>query len=183
MSEAGGEPACLIPPVGVAVNAYLGLGTNIGERAHNLEDALLRLGRIVRIEKTSGIYETEPVGFKDQPAFWNLVLRCATDLPAKQLLHEMLAVEDAMGRERTFKNGPRNIDIDVLLYDDVVMADADLQIPHPRMHERAFVLRPLLEIAPDAANPRTGTRYADILALVPRAGVELLGSLPALLFR
>lgn len=183
MTQTGGEPACFNLPVDGIATAYLGLGTNVGDRAHNLEDALLRISRIVRIEQTSSIYETEPMGFKDQPEFWNLVLQCSTELPAHQLLQEVQAVEAAMGRERNFPDGPRNIDIDVLLFDDVVMAESDLQIPHPRMHERAFVLRPLLEISPEATDPRTGARFADMLAGVPPARAELLGSLPELLFR
>lgn len=180
MNQPGGEPACFNLPVGAAVTAFIGLGTNLEDRAHNLENALARIGRIVRIDQTSSIYETEPVGFKDQPDFWNVVVRCSTDLPAKQLMQELLTIEDAMGRQRTFANAPRNIDIDVLLYDDVVMADSDLQIPHPRMHERAFVLRPLLEIAPDAVDPRTGARYGDILEHGSFERANRLGSLTEL---
>jgi 2-amino-4-hydroxy-6-hydroxymethyldihydropteridine diphosphokinase len=85
-------------------------------------------------------------------------------LPARQLLQEVLAIETGLGRERSIANGPRTIDIDILLYDDVVMAESDLQVPHPRMHERAFVLRPLLEIAPDATDPHTRERYAETAA-------------------
>jgi 2-amino-4-hydroxy-6-hydroxymethyldihydropteridine diphosphokinase len=148
---------------------YLGLGTNEGDRGRNLEEALHQLTRVVDIVQTSSVYETEPVGFKEQGDFWNIVIRATTDLPAPQLMEELIGIETAMGRTRTFKNAPRNIDIDLLLYDDVVMSTPSLELPHPRMQERAFVLRPLIEIAPDIADPRTRERYADVLQ---RGGFE-----------
>jgi len=163
VKQYGGEPACFNLPVETTVTAYLGFGSNVGDRARNLADALGRVARIVNVQQASSIYETEPVGFKDQPPFWNMVVRIATDLPAVELLRALIAIEADMGRQRTFRNAPRNIDIDVLLYDDVVLSGTELALPHPRMHERAFVLRPLLEIAPDAADPRSGRRYAEIL--------------------
>lgn len=162
-----GEAACFNLPPGETVTVYLGLGSNIGERGAQLQEALTRIGAFMQVDATSSIYETAPVGFTEQPEFWNMVVRGRTDLPARQLLHEILAVEAAMGRARSFRNAPRNIDIDVLLYDDVVMADGELQIPHERMHERAFVLRPLLEIAPDLTHPRTHERFADYLRRAP----------------
>jgi 2-amino-4-hydroxy-6-hydroxymethyldihydropteridine diphosphokinase len=149
--------------VGIGVTAFLGLGTNVGDRATNLSDALHRLVEIVEIVQTSSVYETDPVGYADQPRFWNIVAEIRTDLPARELMTALLEVEEHMGRERTFANAPRIIDIDILLYDDVIMSDAVLTLPHPRMSERAFVLKPLAEIAPNAADPRTGKRYADVL--------------------
>lgn len=159
-----GDPACFNLPTETVVTAYLGLGSNVGDRAQNLIEALQRLRAVVSLQKLSSIYQSEPVGHTDQPEFYNMVVQCSTELPARQLLQEVLSIETAMGRERTVQNGPRNIDIDVLLYDDVVLNDADLQVPHARMHERGFVLRPLLEIAPDMADPRTRERYADTAA-------------------
>jgi 2-amino-4-hydroxy-6-hydroxymethyldihydropteridine diphosphokinase len=161
-------------PIETSVTVFLALGTNIGDRAANLDEALRRLDRIACIESTSSVYETEPIGFTEQPDFWNIVLRASTDLPATQLMRELIAIETALGRERTFKNAPRIIDIDILLYDDVIMTSSELDLPHPRMHERAFVLRPLLEIAPDAAHPGTGVRYADLLAQAPAARVVVI---------
>ena len=169
-----GEPPCFNLPVGGAVTVFLGLGTNVGDRAANLEQALRRIDAVARVEAVSSIYETEPVGYREQPDFWNIAARCTTELPAQQLMAELLQIELAMGRQRTFKNAPRLIDIDILLYDDVIMSDRDLELPHPRMHERAFVLRPLVEIAPGIEHPRSGVRYAELLARVPDARVSLV---------
>ena len=149
--------------MGETVTAYIALGTNLGDRRQQLDDALARMAEVVRIDEVSMIHETEPVGYVEQPKFLNMVARIKTDLPARELMRVLLDIETAMGRERSFRNAPRVIDLDVLLYDDVVMADDLVHLPHPRMHERAFVLKPLLEIAPDAKDPRTGARYADLL--------------------
>lgn len=171
----GGEPPCFNLPADQVVTAYLGLGTNIGDRGRNLGEALRRLAEIAGVETVSSIYETEPVGYREQPEFWNVVVRVRTDLPAAQLMRALITIERDMGRERTFRNAPRLIDIDILLYDDVITTTDDLQLPHPRMHERAFVLKPLLEIAPDITDPRTGTRYADFLASTQLARAERIG--------
>ena len=162
-SDQGGEAACFNLPVGMGVTAFLGLGTNVGDRAGNLAEALHRLAGITEIVQTSSVYETDPVGYTDQPSFWNMVAEIRTDLPARELMSGLLEIEEEMGRERTFPNAPRIIDIDILLYDDVVTSDAVVALPHPRMGERAFVLKPLAEIAPDATDPRTGERYAEML--------------------
>jgi 2-amino-4-hydroxy-6-hydroxymethyldihydropteridine diphosphokinase len=161
--ESGGEPACFNLPVGATVKAYLGLGSNIGDRGAHLRDALTRIAAIAEIEKCSTIYQSEPVGYVEQPEFWNMVARISTDLPALQLLAELHAIEAAMGRERSIRNGPRNIDIDILLYDSVVQKTDELELPHPRMQERAFVLKPLLEIEPHIRDPRTRNLFADYL--------------------
>jgi 2-amino-4-hydroxy-6-hydroxymethyldihydropteridine diphosphokinase len=158
-----GEPACFNLPVGAAVTVYIALGSNLGDRARNLDTAIERIGEFARVDAVSSKYETEPVGYTEQPLFLNMAARITTELPARELMRALLAVEAAMGRERSFRNAPRIIDLDMLLYDDVVMADDIVQLPHPRMHERAFVLAPLLEIAPDVTDPSTGRRYADIL--------------------
>ena len=115
--------------------------------------ALARLGRI---EAISSVYQTEPVGFRDQPDFWNLVLRLATTLEPAALLSAAQAIELAQGRTRPFPNAPRTLDIDLLLYDDVVLGEPALRLPHPRLRERAFVLRPLAEIDPALVLPGTG---------------------------
>lgn len=170
----GGEPACFNLPVENVVTAYLGLGTNVGDRRAHLTEAIQRIARIARIDAGSSVYETEPIGFREQADFWNVVLRIATDLPARQLMTELIGIEAAMGRQRTFRNAPRIIDIDILLYDDVVLREPDLTIPHARMHERAFVLKPLLEIAPDVTQPRTHERYADMLQRAPVERVQVV---------
>ena len=117
----------------------------------------------MEIVQTSSVYETDPVGYTDQRSFWNMVAEIRTDLPARELMGALLEIEAHMGRERTFPNAPRIIDIDILLYDDVTTSDSVVTLPHPRMRERAFVLKPLAEIAPAAADPRTGERYAEML--------------------
>ena len=142
---------------------YLGLGTNLGERESNLRDALGRLAADVRIEAVSAVYESEPVGFRAQPDFWNLVVRGQTELEPRALLGAIKEIERAMGRRPSFRNAPRVIDIDILVYDDVVLDLPELSIPHPRMLERAFVLRPLAELAPGLVHPRTGRTIAEHL--------------------
>jgi len=135
---------------------YLGLGTNLGDRESNLREALRRLAELVRIEAVSSVYESEPVGFRAQPDFWNLVVRVHTELGPRALLVAIQEIERAMGRRPSFRNAPRVIDIDILLYDDVQLDLPELTIPHPRMLERAFVLVPLAELASGLAHPRTG---------------------------
>ena len=170
MSESGEAP-CFNLPIETSVRVYLGLGSNVGDRGNHLEAALKRIDRLACIDAVSSIYQTEPVGFTDQADFLNLVARATTDLPATQLMQELLAVETAMGRERNFRNAPRSIDIDLLLYGDVIMKSDTLELPHPRMRERAFVLRPLLEIDPEAKEPGSGVRYADLLERAPASRV------------
>lgn len=146
--------------------AYLGLGSNLGDRAANLSAAIEALDwGDTRILARSGIYETEPIGGPPgQPAFLNQVLSIQTTCSPRELWERCEAGEVALGRsrEREERWGPRTIDIDVLLYGDAVVNDPDLVIPHPRMHERAFVLVPLLEIAPEMEIPGRG-RAADLL--------------------
>ena len=161
--EEGGEAACFNLPIGGAVTAFIGIGTNLGDRAQNLAEALRRMAAVAEIGECSSVYETDPVGYTDQPQFWNVVVRVATELPAVQLMKELLAIEERMGRKRTVPNAPRIIDIDILLYDDVIMSTPDVALPHPRMAERAFVLKPLTEIAPDLTDPRTGEHYAEMI--------------------
>jgi 2-amino-4-hydroxy-6-hydroxymethyldihydropteridine diphosphokinase len=127
---------------------YLGLGTNLGDTESNLDRALRSLSEKITILKKSSLYETEPVGFKDQPWFLNMVAEAETDLSPSGLLGVTQGIERDMKRVRTIINGPRIIDIDILLYGDEHIDAEGLTIPHPRMQERAFVMVPLLEISP-----------------------------------
>lgn len=136
--------------------AYLGLGTNLGDRETNLREALRRLDRIVSIDAVSTVYSSAPVGYREQPDFWNAVIRAHTTRAPLDLLHSLKRIEKEMGRRASFRNAPRPIDIDILLYGEVQLSGPELALPHPRMLERAFVLRPLLELDPEARDPRTG---------------------------
>ena len=180
-----GERPCFLNETDLHSDAtvFLGLGTNLGDRARNLDEALRRIAAVVRIEAVSSVYATEPVGYADQPEFWNMVVRGSTDLPARQLLQELIAIETAMGRQRSFRNAPRLIDIDILVYDDVIVVERELQLPHPRMYERAFVLRPLVEIAPGLKDPRTHESYADILQRKELERAVVIGALPDLVLQ
>jgi 2-amino-4-hydroxy-6-hydroxymethyldihydropteridine diphosphokinase len=139
-------------------SAYVGLGANIGEPRRQLQDALKELGALpkTRVTATSSFYRSAPVGYLDQPEFLNAVARLDSELSAEQLLEHLQKIEERQGRERPFTGAPRTLDLDLLLYGDAVVATPRLTLPHPRMHERAFVLEPLTEIAPDIAIPGRG---------------------------
>jgi len=141
---------------------YLGLGSNLGEREENLCQALTMLSAKVNLEEASSVYETEPVGFKNQPLFLNMVCRITTDLPPEELFHLAKNIETRMGRIPSFPNAPRIIDIDILFYDNKIMKNQNLAIPHPRLHDRAFVLIPLKEIAPALVHPKLGKSIAQL---------------------
>jgi 2-amino-4-hydroxy-6-hydroxymethyldihydropteridine diphosphokinase len=128
---------------------YLSLGTNLGKKESNLEQAIRLLSEEIAIRKKSSLYETEPVGFSDQPWFLNMVAEGETDLLPDDLLGFTQSIESRMKRVKTIVNGPRIIDVDILLYDDMKIETERLVIPHPRMLERAFVMVPLYEIAPE----------------------------------
>jgi 2-amino-4-hydroxy-6-hydroxymethyldihydropteridine diphosphokinase len=156
-----GEPACYNLPIEAEV--YIGLGTNLGDRADNLRNALGRLGRVVDINAVSRVYETEPVGFRDQPDFWNLVVKAQTTLEPDPLYQALKQIERELGRTESFRNAPRIIDLDVIAYDRLVLNAPNLQIPHPRMHERSFVLYPLAEVAPEFRHPASSLTVTELI--------------------
>jgi 2-amino-4-hydroxy-6-hydroxymethyldihydropteridine diphosphokinase len=144
---------------------YLALGSNIGDREKNLHDAIRLLSESgIRIAKISSIYETEPVDYLDQPWFLNAVLEAQTDLPAAQLLGTLRNIESQMGSKKPFANGPRLIDLDILVFGNETIATPDLQVPHPRMLLRNFVLVPLAEIAPTLRHPSWPAAAAELLS-------------------
>lgn len=151
---------------------YLSLGSNLGDRSGNLSRGLERLSEFGNIDKISHRYETEPVGYLDQPDFLNLVCSFTTELEPAELLRRIKLVEREMGREESFRNAPRPIDIDILLYDDIVLDTPYLTIPHPRMSERAFVLVPLAEIAPDLVHPVLNLAVHQMKELADQTGVR-----------
>ncbi len=147
-------------------NAYLLTGGNLGDRMENLRQARELIGqRCGSIRKASAHYETAAWGEEDQPAFLNQALWIATNLPPVDLMKELLAIEQDIGRKRDKKYGPRLIDLDMLLYEDEVIDSADLMLPHPQLPNRRFALTPLAEIAPRLVHPLTGTTIAAMLKL------------------
>lgn len=150
---------------------YLALGSNLGDRRGYLSTALQRLREIIDIHAISSVYETEPVGYLDQPKFLNMVCSGKTGLDPVTLLQAVKAIEVEVGRQPTFRNGPRAIDIDILFYDDLILEQEKLTIPHPRMNERAFVLVPLAEIAPDVIDPVSRRSVQELAETVDQRGV------------
>jgi 2-amino-4-hydroxy-6-hydroxymethyldihydropteridine diphosphokinase len=139
--------------------AYVGIGSNLDEPRSHVQLAFEDLDRIpgTGVVKRSSLYRSGPVGYADQPDFVNAVAEIQTSLPASRLLAELKEIEARHGRRRSFKNAPRTLDLDILLYGEVTLSLAHLTLPHPRMHERAFVLKPLYEVAPHASIPGVGT--------------------------
>jgi 2-amino-4-hydroxy-6-hydroxymethyldihydropteridine diphosphokinase len=147
--------------------AYIGLGANLGDRASALRQAARQIGALGRVTAVSSLYETEPVGFREQPPFLNAVIALETDLPPAALFETLLGIERDLGRVRSFRNAPRILDLDVLLLDDLILNTPELTVPHPRMHERVFVLAPLAEIAPDLRHPALDTSVSNLFAALP----------------
>ena len=147
---------------------YLALGSNVGNCEENLREAERRLRQLgIAVKLVSSIYETAPVDYLDQPWFLNSVLQAETDLPPQELLRRMREIESAMGSQKPFAKGPRLLDLDILLYGDETISTADLQVPHPRMLERLFVLLPLAEIAPNYRHPSWQGTVAELLQKTP----------------
>lgn len=139
-------------------HCFIGLGSNLGESCDQLRLAIADIDHLpgTRLLASSAFYRSAPVGYLDQPDFVNAVVKIETDLAPRQLLSALLGIERKHGRERTFANAPRTLDLDVLLYGDLQIDEPGLTIPHPHMHRRAFVLQPLLDIAPDCMIPSLG---------------------------
>jgi 2-amino-4-hydroxy-6-hydroxymethyldihydropteridine diphosphokinase len=152
---------------------YLGIGSNVGDREANLREALERLEAAgIRVARRSSIYETEPRDLRDQPWFLNAVVEVETDLFPLQLFAHIQNVEREMGRRRVTPKGPRNIDIDILFYGRSVIDTADLQVPHPRIAQRRFVLEPFSEIASEFRHPVSGKTAREMLAAIEPQGVR-----------
>jgi 2-amino-4-hydroxy-6-hydroxymethyldihydropteridine diphosphokinase len=132
---------------------YLSLGSNIGDRAVNLKQAITSLAPQMRVRKKSHVYETQPWGYTEQDLFLNQAVKATTILEPEPLLKHLKRLEVALGRKATFRYGPRLIDIDILFYDDLILETPTVAIPHPHLHERGFVLLPLMDIAPDLIHP------------------------------
>jgi 2-amino-4-hydroxy-6-hydroxymethyldihydropteridine diphosphokinase len=163
----------------MAPTVYIALGTNVGDRLANLHAALAALPAITDVQAQSPIYETEPWGYAKQPAFLNMVVDGQTGLSPLDLLTQLKHLELTLGRTPTFRNGPRLIDLDILFYDDLVIDTPPLLIPHPRLHERAFVLVPLAQLAPELVHPVLGRTVSQLVETVDRHGVSLFRLPPA----
>jgi 2-amino-4-hydroxy-6-hydroxymethyldihydropteridine diphosphokinase len=152
---------------------YLSLGSNLGDRVAKLRAAIQRLAAPdLHILRVSPVYETEPVDHADQPWFLNLIVEAETDLFPLQLLSRVSRIERALGRTRTVAKGPRTLDIDILLYGNVIVRSAKLEIPHPRMTERRFVLMPLANLAPDLRHPASHRSVRELLEAAPAAAIR-----------
>jgi 2-amino-4-hydroxy-6-hydroxymethyldihydropteridine diphosphokinase len=157
----------------------LGLGANLGDPVAQLAHAVSALRDEVRVDAVSSVYRTEPVGFKEQPEFYNLVLRGHTRLGPLGLLQRAREIEAALGRHRSFPNAPRTIDVDLLAYGDRVMRTEELTLPHPRLHLRGFVLHPLAEIAPEWTHPVLRRTARELLSSATELErVQRVGALP-----
>jgi 2-amino-4-hydroxy-6-hydroxymethyldihydropteridine diphosphokinase len=144
---------------------YLGLGSNLGDRAATLAAALQKLDSPeLRLTRASGLYETEPMGLREQPWFLNQVAEFQTTLFPRQLLQRTKKIENELGRKRGVRNGPRTLDIDILLFGSTIVRSEELEIPHPRFRERRFVLAPLAELNPDLRDPVSGQQVKALLA-------------------
>lgn len=151
---------------------YLALGSNLGDRLANLKQAIAALTPQMEVKAKSAVYETPPWGVEDQPKFLNQVIQATTYLDPEPLLKHLKRLEVALGRKESFPNGPRLIDLDILFYDDLVLNAGSLVIPHPRLHERGFVLLPLMDISPDFVHPVSKKSVREMAAGCDRKGIE-----------
>ena len=160
-----------------ATRCYIGLGGNLGQPLHTLREAIAALDAIAgtHLLRASSLWRTAPLGHSQQPDFINAVAELDSTLAPRALLEALHALEQRFGRERSFANAPRTLDLDLLLYADDVVDKPGLTLPHPRMHERAFVLAPLVELAPECVIPNHG-RAADCLARIVGQSIENLGA-------
>jgi len=154
---------------------YLSLGSNLGDRAQNLERAIVALpGAGVRVLRRSAIYQTDPVDFLDQPLFLNCVLEAETSLPPEKLLKELQGIERRMGSKKLIASGPRIIDLDVIFYGSLALSNGEIEIPHPRMADRRFVLVPLAELEPTLVHPVLHATVTELLEMTKdRSGVKI----------
>lgn len=161
--------------VGAGFTAFIGLGSNLDDPCEQVRRGISALGMLpgTRHLRHSALFRTEPVGYLDQPAFINAVASVETTLEPPALLAQLRAIEAAQGRVRGVPNGPRTLDLDLLIYDDLVLDSPELILPHPRMHDRAFVLVPLAELAPEVIIPGVGP-VSRCLAAIDNRGVSRL---------
>lgn len=157
--------------------AFIALGANLNQPRRQVLAAFAELAAMpgVRMVRRSSLYRTAPVGYLDQPDFINAVCEIETTMKPQELLAALLSIERCHGRVRQFPNSPRTLDLDILLYDDLSLQEHGLILPHPRMHQRAFVLEPLREIAPDLEVPGQG-RVEDLARAMGESGIERLGA-------
>ena len=152
---------------------YLSLGSNLGDREANLANAIARLRQLGEVVAVSSFYETEPMEFAAQPWFLNCAVALKTELMPKQFLSKMLSIERELGRRRTQPKGPRTIDLDILLFGNSVIHTPQLDVPHPAMHQRRFVLEPLTEIAPDVRHPVFKRTAQELREALPQSSGEV----------
>ncbi len=155
----------------MAHTVFIALGSNLGDRLANLQAAIAALNPDIRPVRCSSIYETPPWGYLQQPKFFNQVISAETELQPAGVLDRLKSIEEQLGRRETFRYGPRVIDLDILFFDDLVIESPPLVIPHPRLHERAFVLMPLAELAADLRHPIFDCTVGDMLSQVDVSGI------------
>ena len=163
--------------------AYIALGSNLGDRPRALSNAVVHLAPLGKVMAQSSLYETEPVGYHEQPAFLNAVVALETDLEPLPLLRALLAIEAEMGRDRSqgTPKGPRILDLDLLLMGERIISEEELTLPHPALAQRRFVLAPLVEIAPELRHPVSGQTVSQLLAQLPDEGENRIAGVKQLL--
>ncbi len=159
---------------GTGTVAYIGIGSNLGDRIAHLRDAIKAVKQLGGLLSVSSVYETEPFGVEDeeQPMYLNMVVTVCTELKPRQLLDELMKIELANGRIRHQRNESRTLDLDILLYGDEMIELTELEVPHPRMHQREFVMVPLAEIAPDLVLPKVNLSVSEIAEDLPNHGIR-----------